>query len=374
MRPEFKDVRWERIGPDLRLVYDTKDQLLIEDADIAVENLLELLREGGRTPAELAVALGVPVDDVLAAVELLDSHRLLEDADRLGRISPSDHERYFSNLAFFESFATLAGSREDMHERLRSSHVLVLGTGGLNSNTIPHLCGMGVGRFTLLDRDAVEARNFARQYLYRWADIGASKVDRAAEWVRQFDPTVDVTAVNAVIDGVDAVAALVDRVNPDIVMSGVDTPVDIDLWVNAACVAAGTPFVRGGMWVTQGSVVSVDPGRSACIACVALPEGLTSADPDYDQQLAALRLVRQRPRTNRGIGPVAGLLGALSAFEVLRYLTGFEPPVYAGRPVIVDFSAGCATEQVTWSRDAMCAVCASAPRALGSPVLNTEGR
>ena len=144
MRPQFKDVRWERVGPDLRLVYDTKEQLLIEDADVAVENLLELLREGGREPAELAGALKVPVDDVMAAVELLDSHRLLEDGDRLGRTSPSHRERYFSNLAFFEPFATLACSREDMHEELRRSHVLVLGTGGLNSNTIPHLCGMGV--------------------------------------------------------------------------------------------------------------------------------------------------------------------------------------------------------------------------------------
>jgi molybdopterin-synthase adenylyltransferase len=374
MRPRFKDVRWERVGSDLRLVYDTREQLLIEDADVVVENLMDLLREGGRTPAELAAALSVPVDDVLAAVDLLDSHRLLEDGDRLGRISPSDQERYFSNLAFFEPFATMTCSREDMHERLRRSHVLVLGTGGLNSNTIPHLCGIGVGRLTLLDHDTVEPRNFARQYLYRWSDIGAPKVDRAAEWVRRFDPTPDVTAVNAVIDSVDTVTSLLDRVDPDVVMSGVDTPIDIDTWVNAACVAAGKPFVRGGMWVTQGTVVSVDPGRSACIACVALPDGLTSADPEYDQQLAALRLLRQRARTNRGIGPVAGLLGALAAFEVLRYLTGFEPPMYAGRPVIVDFAAGCATKQVTWSRSAVCAVCANVSRALRSPVLDIERR
>jgi hypothetical protein len=126
--------------------------------------LLELLREGGRTLAELAAALTereapadqgrpIPVDDVIAAVRLLDRQGLLEDGDRQGRLGADEQERYFSNLAFFESFASLARGREEFHEMLRGAHVLVLGTGGLNSNTIPHLCGLGVGRLTLLDRD-----------------------------------------------------------------------------------------------------------------------------------------------------------------------------------------------------------------------------
>lgn len=374
MRPQFKDVRWERVGPELRLAYDTREQLLVEDPDGIVEKLMELLREGGRTPGELATTLDVPLDDVLAAADLLDSHRLLEDGDHLGRVTPADEERYFSNLAFFEPFATLACSKEDMHDRLRRSHVLVLGTGGLNSNTIPHLCGMGVGQLTLLDHDTVDPRNFARQYLYRWRDLGARKVDRAAEWVRQFDPAIEVTAVDAWIDGPDAVADLIASGGPDVVMSGVDSPTDIDKWVNAACVAAGKPFVRGGMRVTQGTVYSVDPGNSACVACAAPPDGFTSPDPEFEQELAAYRLLRQRPRTNRGIGPVAGLLGALAAFEVLRYLTGFEPPAYAGRPVLVDFAASCDMQRVAWPRDAECVVCASAPQGLQRPVSSAERR
>jgi hypothetical protein len=34
---------------------------------------------------------------------------------------------------------------------------------------------------------------------------------------------------------------------------------------------------------------------------------------------------------------VAGLLGSLPAFEVLRYLTGFEPPADAGTTLQTDF-------------------------------------
>ncbi|WP_407674896.1 ThiF family adenylyltransferase [Nonomuraea fuscirosea] len=67
---------------------------------------------------------------------------------------------------------------------------------------------MGVGRFTLLDRDRVEPRNFARQYLYRWADVDARKVARAAERGARVRPreTIDTS-----IDGPQQLVELVGR-------------------------------------------------------------------------------------------------------------------------------------------------------------------
>ncbi|MEO3804555.1 ThiF family adenylyltransferase [Nonomuraea sp. B1E8] len=362
MRPQLKDIAWERVGDELRLVYDPRDQLVLSDPDGTVEKLLGLLGEGGRTVAELADELSLDVADVEGAVAAFDDVSLLEDGDRLGRLEPAAAERYFSNLAFFESFSTLGRSREDLQRRLRESHVLVLGTGGLNSNTIPHLAGLGVGRLTLLDRDTVDPRNFARQYLYRWDDIGARKVERAAEWVRAFDPGVEVEAIDADVEGPEQLHELVARTRPDVVASGIDRPNRIDLWVNEACVRNGVPFVRGGISVTTGTVWSVQPGVSACRACVpADPSNPADFDDPEDPAIAgaiaATRLFVSKPQPNRGIGPVAGLLGAFGAFEVLRYLTGFEPPAYAGRPLSIDFAHGCATSQDEWPRNPACQAC-----------------
>jgi molybdopterin/thiamine biosynthesis adenylyltransferase len=363
-RPQLKGVVWERVDAELRVMYDRREQLLIADPDGTVEALLGLLREGGRTTGELAATLSttrgpVTATDVRAAVELLDEYGLVEDGDRLGGLSPAEAERHFSNLVFFESFASLARSREDFCRTLRDAHVLVLGTGGLNSNTLPHLCGLGVGRLTLLDRDAVEARNFARQYLYRWSEIGTRKVTRAADWVRAFDPSTEVEAIDTGIEGPEQLGELLDRLRPDVVASGIDHPAQVDSWVNAACVPRGVPFVRGGMWVTEGLVWSVDPGRSACLECASVPEPEdAAADDDMATVLAGLLLHDTRqPRTNRGIGPVAGLLGALGAFEVLRYLTGFEPPAYAANSLVIDFAAGCSMRQHAWPRNPACTVC-----------------
>lgn len=361
MHPRLKGLARRREGDELRLVYDIREQFVLHDPDGVVEALIELLEAGGRTPSELALLLkehGMPVStaDVEEALALFDSHGLVEDDDVADGFAAEEQERYFSNLAFFESFSSLERGRGKFQRSLREAHVLVLGTGGLNSNTIPHLCGLGVGRLTLLDRDAVESRNFARQYLYKHADIGSPKVEVAADWVRAFDPTVKTEAVTGSIGSADDVTELLDRFAPDIVMSGVDQPIEVGAWVNAACVATGTPYVRAGMRVTTGIVLSVDPGRSGCLACTSVLEPLTDVD------WAAADLNNTRGRTNRGIGPIAGLLGSLASFEVLRYLTGFEPPAYAGRQLVIDFAHGCATSLTPWERSPDCPTCASTAR------------
>ena len=120
----LKGVVWERVGAELRVVYDRREQLLIADPNGAGEALLELLRDGERTLEQLASTLSaaapepIPVEDVRAAVALLDEYGLVEDGVRLGRLSAAEAERHFSNLAFFESFASLRRSREDFRQTL----------------------------------------------------------------------------------------------------------------------------------------------------------------------------------------------------------------------------------------------------------------
>lgn len=362
MRPQLKRVGWTRDDDSLRLVMDRRDYLEIDDANGTVELLLELLRVGGRTVLELADDIlrsgrQVDSDDVLAAVTVLDGAGLVEDGDRRGGLDPGQRERYFSNLAFFEPFSSLQTSSADFQRQLLDSHVLVLGTGGLGGNVVQNLAGLGVGRVTLLDRDVVEPRNFARQFVYRWDDIGRPKVERAAQWVRAFDPAIDVRAISGEIDGAEALSQLLDDMHPDLVVSGIDWPRTIDRWVNAACVAHAVPFIRSGMFVTEGVVYSVDPGRSGCLACV--PPGDPDADAVLARELDNARIYAEEVRVNRGIGPVATLLASLVAFEALRYLTRFEPPVYPANPLVIDFAAGCSTRQKPWDRNPSCAVCAA---------------
>ena len=369
MIPKLKNAVWERIGDDLYVVSEPETQIVLSDPDGQVEQLLELLREGTRDAPGLGGALAdrrLPTtsSEISEAIAALDELRLLVDAAAPVPLSESQAERYFSNLAFFTTFASLDRSPASFQRTLLDSHVVFLGTGGLGSTAIQAMTGAGVGRMTLLDADAVELRNFARQYLYRTQDLGMPKVERAAAWVRAFSPETDVRVVSRWIGGPDDVADLLPEA--DLVVSGVDQPAGIDLWVNEACVAAGVPYVRGGMIAQRLAYWSVDPGRSPCMACH--QHELAATAPEHG--VAAERRRAELERVNRGIGPVASLVGALVAMEALRYLTGFAPPIAAGCERFVDFASG-EQEVQRWTRWADCPVCPTAPVLPAAGVLAT---
>jgi hypothetical protein len=70
VRAQLKSVAWARDGDDLRVVYDRRSQLVIDDPGGAVERLLELLRLGGLTHEHVEQP-----DRRLDVVELLAQHR-----------------------------------------------------------------------------------------------------------------------------------------------------------------------------------------------------------------------------------------------------------------------------------------------------------
>jgi molybdopterin-synthase adenylyltransferase len=391
VRPKLKDVFWERSGAELRLVRDAQEQLRLDDPDGLVELLLDLLCKGSRTPPELAEIVGAPVAAVDRIVEVLDRHRLLVDDERTGRIGADTRDRHADDLAFFEPYATLALGREDMLERLRTAHVLLLGLGGVNMTAAVQLCGLGADRLTLVDTGTIVARDLGWQPVARSRDVGTRTVRRAAAWLRDTEPALHVDAVDSAVSGISTLAKMLDRYCPDLVVVDAVNPLvspsggaanggpafvaanggpafvaanggsavgdlggeGVDAWVNAACVGAGLPFVRAIVGQIGATVYSVDPGRSGCVAC------LTSGPPS-GQAPAVMRRLTERPGSGQRIAPMAGLLGSLVAFEAMRYLTGFEPPAYAGQPVDVEIGSGGVLRRLGWQRSPDCPVCRTA--------------
>jgi molybdopterin-synthase adenylyltransferase len=356
MRVGLKQCAWERSGESLIVICDPSRQVELHDPEGQVQTLLTILARGPCTLPELrgdlaGAGIRVSMADLHAAVAALDSIRLLTDPDDAAPTPPEQGERLFSNLAFFDLFATLDSSRFALQRRVSQAHVLQLGTGGLGCAVLQGLAGLGVGRLTLLDNDVVEPRNFARQFLYRERDIGRPKVLRAADWVRDFDHRIEVSPVQRRVDGPDDVTDLL--VGVDLVVSGIDQPDEVDYWVNAACVGAGVPWVRGGMVGSELAFFSVDPGRGPCLAC-------RSVMLDREADLAGTHLAPSLGRVNRGIGPAAAIVGGLEALEALRYLTGFEPPQAAGVYVHLSLADGLDWRREPWIADPDCALCARA--------------
>lgn len=352
MRVVLKECVWETLGDELLVVTDPREVITLADPDGQVAALFAELEQGPCTAAELAERLGIEEQDVLSGFEGLDSLGLVERAEDRSLGDPDADARHFSNLAFFGTFARLDTSRAEFVRRLRRSHVLVLGVGGGGSALLMSLAGLGVGRLTLVDRDDVEPRNFARQFVYRHEDVGQSKVERAAAWVRAFDPSIEVRAVDRWISGPEDLKDLLDGV--DLMAGGLDGHPEAHLWVNEAAVRAGIPLVVGGMTRSQVMYYSVDPGRSPCVQCDWRDR------PPAEEQSAGGFIERNRAEmtaTNTLIGPLALQIGALVAHEALRYLTGYEPPQAAGAFVKFDLRDGMAPQRQEFFSAPGCPVC-----------------
>ncbi|HEX6342195.1 ThiF family adenylyltransferase [Umezawaea sp.] len=367
MRVVLKECAWKPLDGDLVLVRDPREALTLADPDGRVAALLDELRRGPATAADLAralVARGVEIteDDVASGLDGLDSLGLLERPDQRSLGDPELDARQFSNLTFFASYARRDQSRAEFVRRVRESRVLVLGTGGVGSSIVQCLAGLGVGAMTLVDRDDVEPRNFARQFVYRHRDLGRSKVERAAEWVREYDPAIEVRAVDRWITGAADLADLTGDV--DIVVGGLDSEQGAHLWVNEAALRAGVPYVGGGMQRTQFMYFSVDPGTSPCLLC---DESDRPAPGDPTSAGVAQELSRSLRFNNALIGPIAMQLGSLMAYEALRYLSGFEPPRAAGAQVVLDLRTGLVPTWQPFPRDPLCPACALAAEPVTRP-------
>jgi molybdopterin-synthase adenylyltransferase len=361
----LKTLVWYRDGADLVVVSQIDEQITLEDPDGQLEGLLELVADAGGSLEELLTGCAarwpsVGADEVLAALAALEDMGLLVDDDEAAPLSPWQQERFFSNLVFFDGYASSARSAVGFQRRLLDAHVVVLGLGGAGFLPVMNLVGLGVGRLTLLDSDTVELRNFVRQFIYRADDVGRPKAECAAAWVKAFDPKVKVSSVHRRISGVVDIALLIE--GADLVIAAVDQPMpEISRWVNEACVSAGVPFVQGGASRRHVFYWSVDPGRSPCWTCREHTRDSLPIEVAREHGADASRMDRFMG-PNSSVGPTSSLLGSLMAMEAMRYLTGFAAPVAAGARRLTDIVSG-SEEHESWAQWPECPACAKAPTA-----------
>ena len=80
-------------------------------------------------------------------------------------------------------------------EKLRSSHVIVFGIGGVGSYVAEALARAGVGALTLVDNDTVGLSNINRQLCALHSTVGQFKAQVMADRIRDINPDCDVRAL-----------------------------------------------------------------------------------------------------------------------------------------------------------------------------------
>src|SRR5919112_3907590 len=149
-------------------------------------------------------------------------------------------------------------------EKLRNSHVSVIGVGGIGNPVVTQLTAMGIGKLKIIDRDVIEISNLHRQHLYTEEDIGKVKVEAALERLRKLNPQVEIEAVPTSVTTY-TVENLVK--GSDVVIDALDS-IEARYALNDACIKQNIPLIYAGALGMVGSVCTILPNKTACLRCM----------------------------------------------------------------------------------------------------------
>jgi len=118
----------------------------------------------------------------------------------------------------FDRIERLIGARS--LERLKRSHVMVFGAGGVGSWAAESLARSGVGRLSIVDFDTVAVVNFNRQLQALDENVGRPKAQVLAERLRRVNPEADIRGVDSFFGSDTCAQIMAER--PDFVIDAID--------------------------------------------------------------------------------------------------------------------------------------------------------
>ncbi|WP_255990167.1 HesA/MoeB/ThiF family protein [Chitinolyticbacter albus] len=226
-------------------------------------------------------------------------------------------------------------------QRIATSHVLVIGAGGLGCPAALYLAAAGVGTLTLVDDDIVELTNLQRQIAHRHDSIGAPKVASAAATLAALNPDTRVQALQERATG-EKLRELVAAA--DVVLDCSDNFATRHA-INRACVALQTPLVSGAAVRFDGQLTTFDARQpdAPCYHCLFGEEGEAGDGPCATFGVFA---------------PLVGIIGTAQAAEALKLVVGLGEPL-VGRLQLLD-ARNMQWRELRYRRDPLCPVCGAA--------------
>ena len=202
--------------------------------------------------------------------------------------------------------------------RLKNASVLLIGAGGLGSPAALYLAAAGVGRLGLVDPDTVDLSNLQRQIIHSDSTIGKSKLESAANRLRETNPhiTLDLHPVRFTPENALSIAE-----NYDIILDGSDN-FPTRFLANDTAFFLEKTLVYGAIYRFDGQVTVFAPHLGGpCYRCLIPETPAPGAVPNCAEAGV--------------LGVLPGIIGSLQAMEAIKLILGIgQPPL--GKILIYD--------------------------------------
>lgn len=225
--------------------------------------------------------------------------------------------------------------------RLKSSSILLVGTGGLGSPLAMYLAAAGVGRLGLVDFDKVDASNLQRQVIHGTKDVGRPKTQSAAESIADINPHVKVDCYDEAFTSDRAL----EIASPyQLVIDGTDN-FPTRYLVNDVCVLQKKPNCYGSIFRFEGQASVFGYQDGPCYRCLYPEPPPPGAVPSCAE--------------GGVLGVLPGIIGMIQAIEAIKILVGVGETL-SGRLVLFD-ALDMRFREMRVHRDPTCPVCGDSP-------------
>jgi molybdopterin/thiamine biosynthesis adenylyltransferase len=230
---------------------------------------------------------------------------------------------------------SVPGFGPEGQQKLKAATVLVSRVGGVGGSVAMQLAAAGIGKLVLAHAGNLRLDDLNRQLLMTTDGLGKPRVDSAERWLKALNPHVEIETVPENISEANA-AQLVSRC--DLVV-GAAPLFSERLLMNREAVRQNKPLVDSAMYELEGRLMTVVPGRTACLACL-YPE----PPPHWKRKFPVF-------------SAVSCTVGSLAAMEAIKIIARLGEPL-AGKLLTFDLR-DMSFRTIAIARRTDCAVCGS---------------
>ena len=203
---------------------------------------------------------------------------------------------------------------ETGQQKLLQAKVLMIGAGGLGCPALQYLAAAGVGKIGIADDDIVTLTNLHRQVLYNTKDIGFSKAERAAAYLQNLNPDIDIIPYNFRLTNKNALDVINDF---DIVIDGTDN-FSSRYMINDACVLLNKPLVYAAVSRFEGQIAVFNQKQENNEKSVNYRDLFPVPINENEVMNCEVAGV---------LGVLTGIIGSMQANEAIKLITGIGQPL-----------------------------------------------
>lgn len=236
-------------------------------------------------------------------------------------------DRFDRNIRFFG---------KDGQEKLRQSHLAIIGGGGLGQHVIQQAAFAGVGEISVLDDEGLSRSNLNRYVLARHDDPipGTPKVDIAKRAIALIDPSIKVNTIHAPLRSAEAFSAFrnakilvgcLDNDGARLVLTEFALAYQKPYFDLASDISTEGGLCYGGRVLFTGT----DPGCPICLGEIDLEQARRDLENDASRKdREALYGVPKGLLDESGPSVVSinGVVASLAVTELIAYITGIRSP------------------------------------------------